>query len=102
MRYVLTPLALIDLLALVPFYAPMLVPLDLRVVRILRLFRLFRLLKLPRFTESLDTSGTVLKVKREELVVSTLLFLALLVCASTLLYVVEGEAQPDKLGSIRM
>lgn len=99
-RYMRTPLALIDLVALLPFYAPMIVPLDLRVVRILRVFRLFRLLKLARYAESLNTFGTVLRDKKEELLVSTLLLAVLLVCASTLLHVVEGEAQPDKFGSI--
>lgn len=99
-RYICTPLALIDLVALLPFYAPMLVPLDLRVVRILRVFRLFRLLKLARYAESLNMFSRVLRDKKEELLVSLFLLGVLLVCASTLLHVVEGEAQPDKFGSI--
>jgi len=99
-RYMLSPLALIDLLALLPFYAPMIVPLDLRVVRVLRIFRLFRLLKLARYTESLNTLRMVIKSKKEELLISTMLLGVLLVCSSTLLHVVEGEAQPDKFGSI--
>ena len=99
-RYMRTPLAVIDLLALVPFYAPILVPLDLRVIRILRVFRLFRLFKLARYAESLTTLGAVLRGKKEELLVTTLMLGVLLVCASTLLHVVEGGAQPDKFGSI--
>lgn len=99
-RYLRTPLAVIDLLALVPFYAPVLVPLDLRVIRILRVFRLFRLFKLARYAESLTTLGAVLRGKREELLITMLMLGVLLVCASTLLHVVEGEAQPEKFGSI--
>src|SRR5208337_2104327 len=47
-RYALSPMAIIDLLAILPFYLPMVIPFDLRILRLLRLFRLFRLFKLTR------------------------------------------------------
>ena len=51
LRFALHPLILIDLLAILPFYLPMLVRLDLRVLRLLRLMRLVRLVKLTRYLQ---------------------------------------------------
>jgi len=56
-RFILTPLAIIDLLAILPFYLPMLIPLDLRFVRALRLFRVFRILKIGRYSEAMKLIG---------------------------------------------
>ena len=47
-RYAFTPMALVDLVAILPFFLPMLIPMDLRFVRAARLLRLFRLRELPR------------------------------------------------------
>ena len=48
LRFAGRPLALIDLVAVLPFYLPFFTVLDLRVLRLLRLARLLRLLKLTR------------------------------------------------------
>ena len=50
LRYALTPLAVIDLLAVLPFYLAFLVPMDLR---LLRVFRLIRVLKVTRYSAAL-------------------------------------------------
>ena len=63
-RFALTPLVLVDLIAILPFYLPMIMPVDLRFVRVLRLFRLLRVFKLGRYSESLRTLGNVLRKKR--------------------------------------
>jgi voltage-gated potassium channel len=99
-RFIFTPLALIDLMAILPFYLPMLIPLDLRYIRIVRLFRFFRLLKTVRYSESLNTLCRVLKSKKEELVITLSACLMLLVIASSLIWAFENNAQPDKFGSI--
>ncbi|MCI0486018.1 MAG: ion transporter, partial [Blastocatellia bacterium] len=99
-RFALTPLALIDLVAILPFYLPMIFALDLRFVRILRLFRVLRLFKMARYSESLKTLGNVLKLKKEELVVSLLVLSILLVFASSLIYYAENESQPEVFSSI--
>ena len=41
LRFMLTPLALIDLFAVLPFYLPMVIKLDLRFLRAVRLIRIF-------------------------------------------------------------
>ena len=68
-KFLVTPLALIDLMAILPFYLPMIFPLDLRFIRVLRLFRIFRVLKMGRYSESFKTLSNVLKAKREDLAI---------------------------------
>jgi voltage-gated potassium channel len=99
-RYFFTPLALIDLIAVLPFYLPMVVGLDLRFVRILRLFRLLRLLKIGRYSDSLRTLGSVLKAKKEDLAVTFFALLILLVLISSLLFYFEHDVQPENFPNI--
>jgi voltage-gated potassium channel len=59
LQFAATPMAAIDLAAILPFYVPMLIPLDLRFIRALRLFRLFRVFKVGRYSESREGRGGV-------------------------------------------
>lgn len=99
LRFAATPMALIDLLAILPFWLPFL-GIDLRVLRMLRMFRLFRVLKLARYSQALQTFGVVLMRKREELTTILIVLGMLLLLVSSLMYYVENEAQPDKFSSI--
>jgi voltage-gated potassium channel len=98
-RFALTPLALVDLVVIVPFYVPF-ISADLRVFRTMRLFRLLRIFKFGRYSEALQMLGRVVRSKREGLAASTSLLLVLVVIASTLMYEAEHVAQPDKFPSI--
>jgi len=100
LRYAVTPMAIVDLLAVLPFYLPMILTLDLRFIRALRLFRLIRLFKIERYSESLRTLGSVFKEKKEELLITVFTVFILVVIASSLMYFVENEAQPKSFGSI--
>lgn len=99
LRFMVTPLALIDLLAIIPFYLPLLSP-QMRVGRALRLFRLFRVLKLNRYTDSLSLLVRVLRLKQEELILSLFVLSILLAIASSLIYFAEHQAQPEAFSSI--
>jgi voltage-gated potassium channel len=99
-RYSLTPLALVDLFAILPFYIPFLIPLDLRFIRILRLLRIGRVLKMGRYSESIKTFERVFNRKKEELAMSLFIILIMLVLSSSVMYIAENAAQPDKFGSI--
>jgi len=99
-RYALTPMALIDLAAILPFYLPMVVSFDLRILRALRLFRLFRLFKVGRYSEVMNMFVNVLREKREELFVSVFLIFIALVISSSLMYFIEHDAQPRAFSSI--
>lgn len=98
-RFALTPMAVIDLLAILPFFLTFL-NLDLRILRAIRLFRLLRVLKMGRYFTALRILGNVFIQKKEELIVSIFFVIILLIIASTLMYYIENEAQPDVFSSI--
>lgn len=99
LRYILTPMAAVDLLAILPALL-MWTGVDLRILRILRLTRMFRLAKLGRYSMALQAMGHVAREKREELVLSLMLMLVMLLVASSLMYLVENEQQPEVFSSI--
>jgi voltage-gated potassium channel len=100
LKYAVTPRALIDLAAIMPFYLPFTGALDLRTLRALRLFRMVRILRMGHYSESIHLFRTVLRKKREELIVTTVLLLILIVISSSLMYFIEHEAQPQVISSI--
>ncbi len=100
LRFVLTPLALIDLVAIFPFYLPKLVSLDLRMLRALRLIRIFRILRLGRYSSALSTLGRVIRSKKEELAITLFMVSVLLIIASSFMYFLEHDAQPEAFSSI--
>ena len=98
LKFAVTPFALIDLAAIVPFYIALILPFaDLR---LLRVFRLLRLLKLVRYSPALATLGRVLHNERRALVGALLIMAAMLLVASTAIYYIERDISPDKFGSI--
>lgn len=97
LSYALSFLAVVDLLAILPFYLPFILPVDLRFLRVLRLMRL---LKFGRYSHSLQSLGGVLQQKKQELLVSGFVVLLLLIVASSLMYFVEHEAQPEAFANI--
>ena len=99
LHYAMTPLLLIDLFAIIPFYLPFLL-LDLRLIRIFRLLRIFRVAKAVRYFDSLKLLGRVFKTKMEELVITSMVLLMLLIVASFMIYIFENSAQPDKFTDI--
>lgn len=94
LRWMATPLALVDLLAILPAFF---LGQDLRVARVLRLLRL---LKLGRYWESLRVLGHVFRTRRNDLLSSFLVVMVVLVVASSLMYYAEREAQPERFSSI--
>jgi voltage-gated potassium channel len=99
-KYAFSLMALIDLLAILPTFLPLVFPIDLRIVRFLRIFRLFRLFKMSRYVESLNTLDDVVRSKKEQLGVTFIMILMLLLMSSSLMYLVENAAQPDKFPHI--
>jgi voltage-gated potassium channel len=100
LAYVFSAMAIIDLLAILPFYLPFIVKLDLRFIRMLRLFRLLRILKLNRYNNAITIIGHVVKREKEKLVTTILFTCIIIVFASSIMYYVENEAQPDKFPNI--
>jgi voltage-gated potassium channel len=99
LNYMKTPMAIIDLMAFLPFYLTFL-PVDLRFLRIFRLMGLFRMFKVARYMHALTMFRRVMSERREQLVLSFIFILFILVIISTIMFYVEREAQPDKFTSI--
>ncbi len=96
-KFATTPIIIIDLLAILPFYFSLLVSVDLRVLRALRLLRF---LKLSRYSPAMHTLTRVLSNERRALTGAGLLLMAAVLFASTGMYYLEADAQPDKFGSV--
>jgi voltage-gated potassium channel len=102
-RYLMSGMAIVDMLSIVPFYLDLVfgfVPIDLLFLRMIRLFRLFRMLKIARYLKALNIMQAVMKERKEQILVSVMFIVFLLVIVSTVMFYVETEAQPDKFSSI--
>ena len=100
LKYMVSTGALIDLIAILPFYIHIIVGLDLRVLRILRLLRLLRFFRLTSYMKSAKMVRNVFVKRANELKLSLVLILFLIIIASSLLYFAEHNAQPTVFSSI--
>lgn len=103
-KYAFTTLALVDLIAILPFYLPFILPFiglekffDLRSLRSIRLFRVF---KLFRYSKTLSLFQRVMWDKRQELSVTLFFLVFLLLFASSVMFYAEHRAQPENFSSI--
>lgn len=97
LRYMLSPLALVDLVAILPFYLGAFVSVDLRALRV---FRLLRFLKLVRYSPALSSLARVVYSERQALLAAMVIMFGIQVFAATLMYMAEHEAQPEVFSSI--
>ncbi len=95
-KYLFSGMAIIDLLAIVPFNRLTFFPVRLTALRIFRLVRVLRIFKLNRYLESLTSINEVFKSKAKDIVTSIFVVFLLLIIASLLIYFAEHDAQPDK------
>jgi len=86
LSYMVTPPAIIDLLAILPAYRPL---------RVLRIFVLFRFLKLLRYTRSINQFVEVLSTKRFELLTLLGLLLFITLTGAIAIYVLEDMKNPN-------
>ena len=99
-RYIFSFMAIIDLLAILPFYLPMLIPFNLKSLRLLRLTRLLRIFKMNRYTNALYKVGAVFKAKASQLISSMLVVIMLIILSSILMFNIENAAQPEAFTNI--
>ena len=106
-KYIFTPMALIDLLAILPFYLEIgLIAYgiknvaDTRFLRVLRLMRLLRLFKLNRYNNSMKLIGNVMREEKEKLFITLFMVVILLVLSAALIFTFEHEAQPEAFPNI--
>lgn len=90
-NYISSPLAIIDLLAILPSYRP---------VRLLRVFLLFRLFKLFRYSRSVHGMTEVLAERRFEFYVLAFFMVFVISAAASAIYVFEGAMPGSSINSI--
>lgn len=95
--YVFSPMALIDLMVILPFYLGLFLTLDLRVLRVLRLLRIF---KLGRYSRAMQMLLQAFRQEYKVLLASFSILLIMMVLAASGIYLIEHEIQPEKFGSI--
>ncbi len=81
LQFIFSPMSIIDLLAILPYYRPL---------RILRIFLLFRLFKLLRYTNSINQLAHVFVEKRFEFFTLIVMFLMAVAFGSTIIFIYEG------------
>ncbi|MGI9416050.1 MAG: ion transporter, partial [Hyphomicrobiales bacterium] len=97
LRYAASPIAIIDLLAIAPFYLAFFVSMDLRFLRVLRLLRIF---KLTRYSSAMTMLLDVFREEASAFFAGFFILIVLLVLAASGAFLVEHDVQPDKFGSI--
>ncbi|MCB1492592.1 MAG: ion transporter [Rhodobiaceae bacterium] len=96
-RYMMTPMAVIDLVAILPFYLSFMIGFDLRFLRILRLLRV---LKLTRYSPALKMLLLVFREESGTLFAAFFVLAVLLVLSASGIYIFEHRSQPEAFGSI--
>ncbi|MEA3497659.1 MAG: NAD-binding protein [Campylobacterota bacterium] len=81
LSFIFSPMSIIDLLAILPYYRP------LRILRILMLFRLFKIL---RYTNSIKQFKDVFIEKKFEFLTLIIMFLMAVAFGSTIIFIYEG------------
>ena len=97
LRYIFSPLAIMDLLAVLPFYLSAFLPLDLRFLRVIRALWI---LKIMRYLTAVETLGIVVRREKNTLFAMLTLLFVILFLASSFVYLAEREVQPESFASI--
>jgi len=103
LHWVFSPLGLIDLIAILPFYIFLFIPdseMSLLMLRLFRGVRLLRIFKLARYSSALDILFSVMKKEGRVLAVTTSILFTVLILASWGIYALERNAQPEHFSSI--
>jgi voltage-gated potassium channel len=93
-NYMLTPVAVINLLSVLPAFIPLLIPFDLRALRLLRLFRIIRLLKLTKYSDSLKIIFRALDAKKEQFILTFVAVIVFVIITSIFVYYAETGENP--------
>ena len=103
LRWSITPLALIDMMAILPFYIGFIilcVPANWRIFRFLRIARLLRFLKLNRYSDACVVFVGVIRRRKHELLMTAGAAFIVMLISSTFMYYLEHTAQPNAFPNI--
>lgn len=97
LKWARSPMAIIDLLAILPTLLIFIFPMDLR---ILRVFRLLRILKLTRYSAAFSMLGAVFEEEAGAFLACLFILMVMLIFAASGIWLAEHNRQPDAFGSI--
>jgi voltage-gated potassium channel len=91
-RYARSFFGIVDLLAILPTYASVLIPgaQSLLVIRVLRILRVFRVLKLSHFVAEVNVLRRAMRASARKILVFVYFVLILVVILGSLMYLIEG------------
>src|SRR5262245_28661763 len=96
-KFVSSPLGVIDLLAVLPFWLAFVLPVDLRVLLV---FCMGRFLKLARYSPAMRSLLDALYNERRALFGCFVILLGATLVTASIMHVIERHAQPEKFGTI--
>lgn len=97
LAYAATPAAIIDLVAILPFFIEAFTDAHLRIIVLVRLLRLF---KLGRYSTGFQSLLEALRRERQALLASFLILVSVVLVSASFAYMAERATQPDAFGSI--
>ena len=97
LRYVSSPFAVIDLIAILPFFLQAFISIDLRFLRFLRLLRI---LKLSKYNTALQDLFHAIHSERQAFGSAVFLLTIATIVSASLMHFAEGHEQPEHFGSI--
>jgi voltage-gated potassium channel len=100
LRYMATPLALIDLLVIAPFFLLPFLTQTPYIFWLIRFSRIFWILKIGHYSRATGTLVRVFKAKRGEILIALFIMMVLLILGSAMIYFAEHDAQPEKFSSV--
>ncbi|MCH9695697.1 MAG: ion transporter [Gammaproteobacteria bacterium] len=100
LRYAVSFHAIIDLLAILPFYLLLFGVFGSVDMRVLRAVRLLRVLKLTRYSAALNMLFMTFRENGRALAAAFLILLTVMLLAASGMYYFERESQPEDFGSI--
>lgn len=98
-KYILKPMMIIDLIAILPFYLS-LFNLDFGFLRALRIIRIFKLFRLAKYAEFDNLIASIIKEKKEEFLFIAVVLFVLVLTVTPLVFFFEKEAQPEVFTSM--
>ena len=96
-KYVTSPIGVVDLLAVLPFWLMLVLPAELKVLLV---FRMVRFLKLARYSPGMRSLLEALYTERRALLGCLVILVGATLLAASIMHLVERDVQPEKLGTI--
>jgi voltage-gated potassium channel len=97
LKYAKSPVGVIDLLAVLPFWLAFVLPAEFKVLLV---FRIIRFLKLARYSPGMRSLLDVLYAERRALFGCLVILIGATLVAATVMHIAERHIQPEKFGTI--